>query len=79
MAEETWKKVIENALQQIKKKEAKLFRHDLLQQHNMCCGGTVEIYIEPIKAMNKLYLFGAGHTANALARVARNLDFDILL
>ena len=43
------KKVIENALFQIKKNEPKLFKHDLLHQHNMCCGGSVEIYIEPIK------------------------------
>lgn len=71
------KKVIENALQQIKKNEAKLYKHDLLHQHNMCCGGSVEIYIEPIQKMNKLYIFGAGHTGNALAKMANSMDFDI--
>lgn len=71
------KKVIEQALKQIEKKEAKLFKHDLLHQHNMCCGGSVEVYIEPIKKMNKLYIFGAGHTGNALANYAHLLDFDI--
>jgi xanthine dehydrogenase accessory factor len=71
------KKVIENALQQINKNEAKLFKHDLLHQHNMCCGGSVEIYIEPIQKMNKLYIFGAGHTGNALSKIASDLDFDI--
>lgn len=71
------KKVIENALQQIKKNETQLFKHDLLHQHNMCCGGNVEIYIEPIKKMNKLYVFGAGHTGNALSKIAHELDFDI--
>jgi len=71
------KKVIENALQQIKKNEPQLFKHDLLHQHNMCCGGSVEIYIEPIKKMNKLYVFGAGHTGSALAKIAQELDFDI--
>jgi xanthine dehydrogenase accessory factor len=71
------KKVIENALFQIKKNEPKLFKHDLLHQHNMCCGGSVEIYIEPIKKMNRLYIFGAGHTGKALAKFANQLDFDI--
>ncbi len=71
------KKVIENALHQIDLKEAKLFKHDLLHQHNMCCGGTVEIYIEPIFPMKKLYIFGAGHTGKALAHFANQLNFEI--
>ena len=71
------KKVIENALHQIKKNEPKLFKHDLLHQHNMCCGGSVEIYIEPIQKMNRLYIFGAGHTGSALSKFAKNINFDI--
>ncbi|MDT8410943.1 MAG: XdhC/CoxI family protein [Vicingaceae bacterium] len=70
------KKVIENALHQLQLKEAKIFKHDLLHQHNMCCGGTVEIYIEPILPMKKLYIFGAGHTGKALAQYSTSLDFD---
>jgi xanthine dehydrogenase accessory factor len=71
------KKVIENALYQIRKREPKLFKHDLLQHHNMCCGGIVEIYIEPIKKMNRLYIFGAGHTGNALSKFAKTFNFDV--
>ena len=71
------KKVIENALKQIEKNEAALYKHDLLHQHNMCCGGNVEIYIEPLEKMKRLYVFGAGHVGNALARLASPLDFDI--
>jgi xanthine dehydrogenase accessory factor len=73
------KKVIENALHQIKKQEPKLFHHDLLHHHNMCCGGSVEIYIEPIQKMNRLYIFGAGHTGSALANFASKLNFDIFI
>ena len=73
------KKVIENALEQIKSNEPKLFKHDLLQQHDMCCGGTVYIYIEPIYKMNKLYIFGAGHTGTALAEYAAPMDFDVFV
>src|SRR5437868_9780980 len=54
------KKVISNALGVLEKKEPSSFKHDLLHQHNMCCGGSVEIYIEPIMKKNKLYIFGAG-------------------
>ena len=70
------KKVIENALKQLNENEPKLYKHDLLHQHSMCCGGSVEVYIEPIQKMKKLYIFGAGHTGNALANLAKGLSFD---
>ncbi len=73
------KSVIKNAVEQIKKKEPRLFRHDLLHQHSMCCGGTVDVYIEPIMKKNKLYIFGAGHTGQSLAGYALDFDFEIVL
>ena len=48
------KRVIENAITQINKNETLLFTHDLLGHHNMCCGGVVKIFIEPIMKTNKL-------------------------
>lgn len=73
------KKVIEDAVKIIAEKKPKLFRHDLVHQHNMCCGGTMEIYIEPIMKKNKLYIFGAGHTGQALAKLSSHFDFEIIL
>jgi len=73
------KSVIKNALKQIKENEPKIFRHDLLHQHGMCCGGTADIYIEPIMKKNKLYIFGAGHTGQALAKYAANFQFEVVL
>ena len=73
------KNVITNALSVLKTKEPSTFRHDLLHQHNMCCGGSVDIYIEPIMKKNKLYIFGSGHTGHALARYAVNFDFEVVI
>lgn len=73
------KKVIENALDVIKSHVPAVFKHDLLHQHGMCCGGTVEIYIEPIMNKKKLYIFGSGHTGQALAGFAVNFEFDIFV
>ncbi len=73
------KKVIENALSQINKQEPKLFKHDLLHHHNMCCGGIVEIYIEPIQKMNRLYIFGAGHIGNSLSVFANTINFEVFV
>ncbi|MCK6650606.1 MAG: XdhC family protein [Bacteroidia bacterium] len=72
-------KVIINALQVIDNKSASVFKHDLLHQHNMCCGGNVEIYIEPIMRKNKLYIFGAGHTGKFLAKYSLDADFEVVL
>jgi xanthine dehydrogenase accessory factor len=73
------KKVIENALEVLKTHKPVVFKHDLLHQHGMCCGGTVEIYIEPIMNRKKLYIFGSGHTGQALAKFAVNFEFDIFV
>ena len=73
------KKVIENALIQLACNTPKLFKHDLLQAHNMCCGGVMDVYIEPIVKTNQLFIFGAGHTGAALASIAEKLAFSITI
>jgi xanthine dehydrogenase accessory factor len=74
---EVEKKVIEDAINVIKNRKPEFFKHDLLHQHNMCCGGSVDIYIEPVMNKNKLYIFGAGHLGQKLAEYAVKFDFDI--
>lgn len=71
------KQVIENALKAIETNTAKLYKFELLQQLGMCCGGTVEIFIEPIMEKNKLYIFGAGHVGNALSHFASQTGFEV--
>ncbi|MBL6964801.1 MAG: XdhC family protein, partial [Bacteroidetes bacterium] len=41
------KSTIEDAIRIIKKRTPELIVHDLKAQHDMCCGGSMEIYIEP--------------------------------
>ncbi|CAN5246702.1 XdhC/CoxI family protein [soil metagenome] len=73
------KNVIHNAKKVIVSGIPELFRHDLLHQHAMCCGGTVFIYIEPIVKKKKLFIFGAGHTGKALAEFSEKTDFEIFV
>jgi xanthine dehydrogenase accessory factor len=73
------KKVIDEAIQVISKQESSIFKHDLLHQHNMCCGGVVEIFIEPIMKTKRLFIFGAGHTGQALAKFANDSGFEVFL
>lgn len=73
------KQVIYDALKVLEGKEPQLFRHDLLHQHQMCCGGTVHIYIEPVMQKNRLYIFGAGHTGKSLAGLAAGMDLETVV
>lgn len=43
----------------------------------LVCGGTLEIFIEPVLPVPMLYLFGAGHVSQAIARVAALAGFVI--
>ncbi|MFI5103689.1 MAG: XdhC family protein, partial [Terriglobales bacterium] len=37
----------------------------------LVCGGTLEVFVEPVLAVSTLYIFGAGHVAWSLYKVAR--------
>jgi xanthine dehydrogenase accessory factor len=45
--------------------------------NGLICGGTVEIFIEPILPQPILYLFGAGHVSTAVAKAAQAVGFGI--
>jgi xanthine dehydrogenase accessory factor len=43
----------------------------------LVCGGTLEIFVEPVLPPADLYIFGAGHVAASLYKVARIAGFDV--
>jgi xanthine dehydrogenase accessory factor len=43
----------------------------------LVCGGTLDIFIEPVLPPALLYVFGAGHVSVNLYRVARGAGFDV--
>jgi xanthine dehydrogenase accessory factor len=45
----------------------------------LVCGGTLDIFIEPIIPPALLYIFGAGHVAHNLCKIAANAGFDIIV
>jgi xanthine dehydrogenase accessory factor len=45
----------------------------------LVCGGTLEIFIEPILPAPLLYIFGAGHVAFDLFKAARNSGFEVIV
>ncbi|HZP17166.1 MAG TPA: XdhC/CoxI family protein [Terriglobales bacterium] len=43
----------------------------------LVCGGTLDIFVEPVLPAASLYIFGAGHVALNLYRTAKNAGFDV--
>ena len=43
----------------------------------LVCGGTLDIFIEPVLPPASLYIFGAGHVALSLYRTAQNAGFEV--
>lgn len=45
--------------------------------NGLICGGTVEIFLEPILPQPVLYLFGGGHVSTAVAKAAQAVGFGV--
>ncbi len=45
----------------------------------LVCGGTLEVFVEPVLPPALLYIFGAGHVAVNLCKVAANAGFDPII
>ena len=45
----------------------------------LVCGGTLEIFIEPVLPTPLLYIFGAGHVSFELFRAAKNAGFAVIV
>jgi xanthine dehydrogenase accessory factor len=43
----------------------------------LICGGTLEIFVEPVLPPALLYIFGAGHVALNVCRIAAHAGFDV--
>jgi xanthine dehydrogenase accessory factor len=43
----------------------------------LVCGGTLEVFVEPVLPVPQLYIFGAGHVAHNLYSVAQIAGFEV--
>jgi len=70
------------AAKEVMQKEAprKLVFHlnnEATYDNGLICGGTVEIFIEPILPQPIVHLFGAGHVSTAVAKAAQAAGFGV--
>jgi xanthine dehydrogenase accessory factor len=75
-AEMTWR-----ARQVIETRRAAMASYDLTPdqagEDGLVCGGRMQVFIEPILGTPTLCLFGAGHVAQPLARMAKAAGFRV--
>jgi xanthine dehydrogenase accessory factor len=69
--------VIRLAQQAIATGEPVRFQAHLTRDLGMCCGGQMEVFVEPLQVRESLVLFGAGHISLALAPLLRDLSFAV--
>lgn len=50
---------------------------DFAEESGLICGGQMEVFIEPIEPSPAVYVFGAGHVGQYVARVAHDAGFRV--
>jgi xanthine dehydrogenase accessory factor len=48
-------------------------------REGMTCGGTMDVFLEPVTPLPSLYIFGGGHISFSLARLGKMVDFRIVV
>ena len=71
--------IIEAALKAIKKNKVVELSYTLGPKFEQCCGGKVELIIEPMNQSPELFLFGAGHIGVEIAKLLINTPFQVHL
>ena len=71
--------VVGDAIECLSNAEIKSIEYPLGAKFGQCCGGKVEILMEPVNTNPKLYIFGAGHVGYALSQIMLNTVFDVHL
>jgi xanthine dehydrogenase accessory factor len=70
---------IKDALKSLSLEEARSIKYPLGAKTGQCCGGVVDLLIEPLNTGPRLYLFGAGHVAQAVCKVLSGTAFTVHL
>ncbi len=75
--------VIHRLVRAIADRSAQVVTHHLTDDEastlGMTCGGSITLFLEPYVGHPRLVLVGAGHVNQAVARLARDLDFDVVV
>ncbi len=71
------KVVTEAAIAALGERKPRRLAVHLTRDLGMCCGGAMEVFIEPVAPVETLVIFGAGHVARPTALVAREAGWRV--
>lgn len=71
--------IIDEAVKVIATNKISSFEFTLGPAFEQCCGGKVELIIEPMNQTPELYIFGAGHIGIQMCHVLKDTPFQIHL
>jgi xanthine dehydrogenase accessory factor len=74
---EVWAAAKEVIQSELPRKMTFNLNHEAGYDSGLICGGTLEIFVEPILPQPMLYIFGGGHISAALALTAHQAGFSI--
>jgi xanthine dehydrogenase accessory factor len=69
------------AREAVRTRQPKLVTYDLTdevaQDNGLICGGTMQVFIEPLEPSPQLYVVGAGHVSQHVAHIAHAVGFRV--
>jgi xanthine dehydrogenase accessory factor len=75
--------IVQDALRCLETGKIELKRYPLREgepdSFGAICGGEITLLIEPQRSGESIYLFGAGHCAAAIARLARSCELNVFV
>lgn len=74
---DVWAAAREVMLKESPRKMVFNLNHDANYDNGLICGGTLEVFVEPILPQPTLYLFGGGHVSIAVAQAASAAGFAV--
>src|ERR1700691_1086137 len=74
---EVWAAAKEVMIEEAPRKMTFNLNNEANYDNGLICGGTLEIFVEPILPQPMLYIFGGGHVSIALANAANTAGFAI--
>ncbi|MBN1282878.1 MAG: xanthine dehydrogenase accessory protein XdhC [Proteobacteria bacterium] len=70
---------IEEARRAMRRRAPGVERYDLTEDGVQPCGGSVEIFFEPVSPPRRIVVFGAGHVAEKLCPMLAEAGFEVTL
>ena len=74
---EVWAAAKEVMQKEMPRKMVFNLNNEASYDNGLICGGTLEVFVEPILPQPVLYLFGGGHVSTAVARAASAAGFAV--